>query len=219
VRSAWLWIVIGCSGTPQGPIAGSGSSPASPIPRDAGRSDSGSIDAGPVQLPADYTRCAKDDDCTVVALGCCDNTPVNNAHADAAKRALAASGRPYCPVKTACGPGDDGTWNGMAGECDGGHCAMIVTALQLPRTGPFALPADYGACATDADCVVVSMGCADETPVNRTHEIETRRAIKAANRPWRPPKDACGPGPQGVWNGQPGECKAGRCAIPKWPRY
>src|SRR5687768_17175114 len=79
---------------------------------------------GQFEIPADWTECITDDDCTIVTLGCCDETPVNRKHADALRRALEASGRPSCPPKTACGPGEDGTWDGVRSTCDAATCRM-----------------------------------------------------------------------------------------------
>jgi hypothetical protein len=79
---------------------------------------------GPFSLPVAWTACGGDADCTVVSLGCCDDTPVNREHATGASAALRESGRPYCPVKTACGPGTSGTWEGERGVCTAGTCRM-----------------------------------------------------------------------------------------------
>ncbi len=79
--------------------------------------------AAPV-IPADWKTCASDAECTFVGLGCCDVSPVNRAHADAAQRQLSESGRHYCPVRAACGPGPGGTWAGAPGGCQAGVCAF-----------------------------------------------------------------------------------------------
>lgn len=77
----------------------------------------------PVSIPAEWARCRTDADCTYVSLGCCDTTPVARAHAPEAQQMLAASGRPFCPPKAACGPSVDGTWSGAPGKCSRGVCA------------------------------------------------------------------------------------------------
>lgn len=76
----------------------------------------------PVAMPAEWSRCRADAECTFVSLGCCDTTPVNRRHADDARGALRASKREECPPKTACGPGADGTWQGTPGRCLAGVC-------------------------------------------------------------------------------------------------
>jgi hypothetical protein len=71
-----------------------------------------------------WTACLSDLDCTYVSLGCCDTTPVNRAHVADAKHKLERSGHPYCPPKSACGPGTDGTWAGAPGKCAAGNCVL-----------------------------------------------------------------------------------------------
>ncbi len=217
-----LLVFVACSGGQHDPVSMGSARPPDVVPGSA--SDAAAPPAslripatGPFALPAAFTTCASDDECQIVSLGCCDNTPVNLAHVEPTRTALDASGRNPCPVKAACGPSSGGTWNGMPGICERGSCAMLTSTLHIPNTGPFPLPTDFTSCAKDTDCAVVSLGCADETAVNRAHEIETRRALKASGRAYRPPKDACGPGPAGVWDGQQGACRSGSCAIPKWP--
>lgn len=70
-----------------------------------------------------WDACKSDAECTFVSLGCCETTPVNRAHAGEMQKKLDASGKAYCPPKTACGPGPDGTWNGTPGVCRNGVCA------------------------------------------------------------------------------------------------
>ncbi len=82
------------------------------------------VTAPPVDTTTSWTACASDLDCTYVSLGCCDTTPVNRAYVADAKRKLERSGRPYCPPKTACGPGADGTWAGAPGKCTAGNCGL-----------------------------------------------------------------------------------------------
>ena len=79
---------------------------------------------GAFTLPSTWTACASNDDCTIVTLGCCSETPVNCTHATAARKALQTSGRNYCAVKTACGPGRGGTWDSERGVCKIGTCQM-----------------------------------------------------------------------------------------------
>lgn len=74
-------------------------------------------------LRAEWGTCQRDDECTFVSLGCCSTTPVNRTFSEPAMAALEASGAPYCPVKTACGPGSDGTFAGTPGACIAGRCA------------------------------------------------------------------------------------------------
>jgi hypothetical protein len=78
---------------------------------------------GPFDLPASYTACHADADCTVVARGCCDETPVNRAHADSFRSMLIAA-RGMCPVKAACGPSAAGTWDGQPGKCEDAACTL-----------------------------------------------------------------------------------------------
>jgi hypothetical protein len=80
--------------------------------------------SGPIALPHAWIECTTDADCTITALGCCDETPVNRASYAQARDALRASGRRYCPVKAACGPGTDGTKELMPGRCLDAACTM-----------------------------------------------------------------------------------------------
>jgi hypothetical protein len=170
---------------------------------------------GPITLPNDYLQCTRDDECTFASRGCCDTTPVRRTHLAALTRQLADSGRPHCPVKTACGPGTDGTWANTDGACVAGMCATPKPpSLTIPSAGPITLPADHTACLSDAECVLVSLGCAHETPVNRAHEADTRKALVASGRPAGPVRDACGPGRSGSWDGTPSACVAKRCDFP-----
>lgn len=79
---------------------------------------------GAFTLPVEYTRCVADADCTFVALGCCDTTAVLRTRAAEVQRALEASGRPFCSVKAACGPGPNGTWEATPGTCSTGTCVL-----------------------------------------------------------------------------------------------
>lgn len=91
--------------------------PAAPAPR-ADAAEALTIAAtGPISLPAAYTRCASDADCTYATLGCCEVTPVNQASRAIVADALERSGRRECPPKSACGPGPNGTWDGQPGRC------------------------------------------------------------------------------------------------------
>ncbi|MDP1920655.1 MAG: hypothetical protein Q8L14_30710 [Myxococcales bacterium] len=76
-----------------------------------------------VAMPAEWSRCEVDADCTYASLGCCDTTPVARVHAKAAQQRLNDSGRAWCSPKAACGPGADGTWSGMPGRCVKKVCA------------------------------------------------------------------------------------------------
>lgn len=77
---------------------------------------------GDFTLPTEWTECVRDADCTWVSLGCCSEIVVNHAHAKVARDALEESGRPYCPVKAACGPGPHGSMDGVQGTCTEGVC-------------------------------------------------------------------------------------------------
>ncbi|MBX7077971.1 MAG: hypothetical protein K1X88_02215 [Nannocystaceae bacterium] len=100
--------------------------PAAPQPSAAATSPTDA--PPPVVLPIAWQRCRADRECTFVALGCCDTTPVLRKHAAEANERLVASGRPECPVKAACGPGADGTWIGTAGACIDGRCGCDPAA-------------------------------------------------------------------------------------------
>jgi hypothetical protein len=89
--------------------------------------------------------------------------------------------------------------------------------LHIPAAGPFSLPATWTSCATDDNCTIASLGCCDETPVNRDHVAATRAALHASGRPYCAPKDACGPSASGTWDGEGGKCDAGACRMPLWP--
>ena len=78
--------------------------------------------SGAFTLPDAFTACTQKSECTLVSLGCCDTTAVNHAHEKKLRAALESSGRPHCPVKSACGPSKDGTWDGAIGACVDGHC-------------------------------------------------------------------------------------------------
>ena len=75
-------------------------------------------------LPAEWTQCRADSECTYVSLGCCDTTPVNRTNMALAQKRLEDSGRPYCPVKAACGPSADGTWANAPGTCVKRVCVL-----------------------------------------------------------------------------------------------
>lgn len=77
----------------------------------------------PFVLADDFTRCASDAECTIVSLGCCEVTPVRRDHAAETRTRLEASGKRYCPPKSACGPSSAGTWDGEPGVCKAGACA------------------------------------------------------------------------------------------------
>ena len=114
------WLVIGviaCGGTRVEPER-------SPPPPPPSASDPVIPKQGPFTLPATWTACSADAECTIVALGCCHETPVNRSSVDKTRRALEQSGREYCAAKSACGPSKNGTWDGEPGACRGGMCAM-----------------------------------------------------------------------------------------------
>ncbi|MFI5296707.1 MAG: hypothetical protein ACHREM_01305 [Polyangiales bacterium] len=83
-----------------------------------------------------------------------------------------------------------------------------------PPPRPFAITGDFTACASDSECMIVSLGCCHETPVRRDHEAETRKRLDESGMNYCSPKDACGPGPSGTWDGHAGVCRAGKCAKP-----
>jgi hypothetical protein len=89
--------------------------------------------------------------------------------------------------------------------------------IDIPSSGPFSLPVAWTSCAVDADCTIVSLGCCDETPVNRDRAVATRTALEKSGRGYCPPKDACGPSSSGTWDGEAGKCDNGRCRVPPWP--
>ncbi len=70
-----------------------------------------------------------------------------------------------------------------------------------------------GACATDAECTFVSLGCCSTTPVNRIHAKDAQAALEVSGQPYCAVKAACGPGPNGTWAGTPGKCVEGRCGC------
>jgi hypothetical protein len=98
--------------------------PPAPHAPPAGRPTFRIPNSGEFKLPADWVACTRDNDCTIVSLGCCDETPVARAHAAALREALDASGRRYCPPKSACGPSRHGTWDGEPGRCTANACVM-----------------------------------------------------------------------------------------------
>jgi len=73
-------------------------------------------------LPAEWTRCTSDDDCTYVTDGCCATVVVNRASMREGKARLDSTPHKYCPVKTACGDGPDGTSAGTRGTCAQSTC-------------------------------------------------------------------------------------------------
>ncbi|MFO0633890.1 MAG: hypothetical protein U0168_13660 [Nannocystaceae bacterium] len=138
-----LWFAwsssIGCNPAPAtaapAPAAAPTSTPPepatapAPIPESPPAAEPSSAAApAKVVLPAAWQRCDADRECTFVALGCCDTTPVLRTRAKAANERLQASGRPECPVKTACGPGADGTWIGTPGKCIDRRCGCDPAA-------------------------------------------------------------------------------------------
>ncbi|MFI5297682.1 MAG: hypothetical protein ACHREM_06240 [Polyangiales bacterium] len=84
-----------------------------------------------------------------------------------------------------------------------------------PPPRPFTITDDFTTCATDSECMIVSLGCCHETPVRRDHETETRKRLEESGLRYCPPKDACGPSRSGTWDGEPAVCRAGRCAKPE----
>ncbi|MFO0671507.1 MAG: hypothetical protein U0235_18070 [Polyangiaceae bacterium] len=75
-------------------------------------------------------------------------------------------------------------------------------------------PAEWAACASDAECTYVSLGCCDTTPVNRRFAAQAQARLDASGRPHCAVKQACGPGPAATWAGAAGKCRAGTCAPP-----
>ena len=100
---------------------------------------------------------------------------------------------------------------------DSVHAPASRDEVHVPPTGPFTLPASWTSCTTDDDCTIASLGCCDETPVNRAHVDAMRKQLEASGRRYCPPKSACGPGPGGTWDGGRGVCVSGTCQMPKWP--
>ena len=92
--------------------------------------------------------------------------------------------------------------------------AHAPAPLHIPASGAFTLPDAFTVCSKSADCTIVSLGCCDETAVNRTHTKELRAALEASHRPYCSVKSACGPGKDGTWDGEPGACIAGHCKRP-----
>src|SRR5262245_28515209 len=141
-----LVLVVGCGGggARREPAAGSATTPdpgsAAPAPAALSIPKTGAF-----TLPTEYTQCTADADCTFTALGCCDTTAVAKKRAAEVHAALEASGRQYCPVKTACGPGPHGTWEDTPGACVSGSCTKpSVTpggVLAIPVAGPIVVPA------------------------------------------------------------------------------
>lgn len=76
-------------------------------------------DDGVVHPPYAVVACAVDSDCVVIARGCCFETAVNRAHVEEAREGMPDE---RCSVKGACGPRDDGTWEGVPGVCQAGVC-------------------------------------------------------------------------------------------------
>lgn len=75
-------------------------------------------------------------------------------------------------------------------------------------------PHEIVACTSDAQCMIISLGCCSETPVHRAHEDEAREALAASGREHCPVKAACGPSAKGSWDGEPARCRDGVCAWP-----
>lgn len=82
-----------------------------------------------------------------------------------------------------------------------------------PDPNPPVLPAEWTACASDAECTFATLGCADVTPVNRAYLEKAHERLRESGRPYAAPKSACGPAPSGTWAGQPGVCGAGHCTT------
>lgn len=73
-------------------------------------------------LPAAWTSCTSDDDCTYVTDGCCATLAVNRASLQEGQARLHSTPHKYCPVKAACGNGRDGTKAGTPGSCAQSTC-------------------------------------------------------------------------------------------------
>lgn len=208
MRLTLLVVVAACGGSP-------GSGPSAPPPPPPPSPGTLVVPAnGPVVLPADLTACLADADCTVVALGCGDETPVHRAHHAAAKRAYQAAGRVPGPIDDACGPSAEGTWDGAPGACVESRCELPLGMFAMPSAGDFTVPFSFTQCTADAECVVVANGCCDETPVNRLHASLLTRGFVQSGRRHCTVKTACGPGLDGTWNGQPARCVRHTCAMP-----
>ncbi|MFI5296947.1 MAG: hypothetical protein ACHREM_02525 [Polyangiales bacterium] len=93
--------------------------------------------------------------------------------------------------------------------------ALTGCKAHPPPPRPFAITDDFTTCATDSECMIVSLGCCHETPVRRDHEAETRKRLEESELRYCPPKSACGPSRSGTWDGEPAVCRAGRCAKPE----
>ena len=113
----WLAAVVGACSSSQ-------PAPAQPAPAQPTHAPFTIPPSGPFALPADWVACRVDSDCTIVALGCCENTAVAVPHAADAQSALELSGRRECPVKDACGPSANGTWEGVMGKCVDTTCRL-----------------------------------------------------------------------------------------------
>lgn len=98
----------------------------------------------------------------------------------------------------------------------GGSPAPVATPTGEPA--PSASVPDAGAsgaqtaCVSDADCTFVSLGCCSTTPVNRASAAAVKMRLAASGLPYCAVKAACGPGPDGTWEGAPGTCMRGACS-------
>lgn len=95
---------------------------------------------------------------------------------------------------------------------------QTLPAGALPRVatdGPITLPPSWVACSTDAECVIVAIGCCSKVASKRVLADATRAAIQASGRRECPVKAACGAGPSGNDDGEPAVCRSGACALPK----
>jgi hypothetical protein len=84
----------------------------------------------------------------------------------------------------------------------------------IADSGPIILPASWTACASDADCVIVALGCCSKAAALRSRAQDVIRAIGASSRRECPVKAACGAGPSGNDDGEPAVCAAGACQLP-----
>ncbi len=87
-------------------------------------------------------------------------------------------------------------------------------SFRIAPTGSIVVPASWTACTSDTECVIVSLGCCEDLPVNRPHEASARRALDESGRERCSVKSACAPTQSGTWDAEPGACKAGMCRMP-----
>jgi hypothetical protein len=134
-------LLLACSGSATAPSIAEPSTTAAPRPKPTANENSGDAAAvsipiassGPIELPADFKSCSSNEDCVIVAVGCCSEVAANRAHSAAVRRAIQSSERRECPVKAACGRGPDGTDDGQPAECAKGRCALPIVDPDTTR--------------------------------------------------------------------------------------